>query len=263
MSNYDFWHGDEIWKGKTLPFPLSREEFKGEGQGTPTPAEWVAFGEATGFSPERGRKAFSSVVPNNPYMDMGVLGARITGRMLGGERLVTDQERDKTLRETMNSMPVVRRFAHLTHPAENEMLRTEDITDEAYAEKIRSNRNYDEQYNEFLRGRKTLDQVHKWIASQPIEHRKRLANRHKKGVAIDMAFKSSKGESVLSSITWLNWMNQPADVRAELFYKEYIGKGPEDRKRMLTMGQKINGFWEGDFSRYFARLINQQGREQH
>ena len=165
--------------------------------------------------------------------------------------------------ETLNSMPMVKRFSHLTHPAENEMIDSDKITDKAKAERIKVNRQFDDQYNEFVRGRQPVRQVEKWIESQPIEHRSRLAKRYKTRISVDKAFKDARGAGVLSSITWTNWTNQPPDVRAQLFYKEYIGRDAGDRRQMLVMAQRIPGFWSKDFSRYWGRALREWGGQTH
>lgn len=266
LSNHDFWYDEEIWKGKTLPWPLSREEYKGPGQGiNPTPKSWVLAGEAMGVSPERAETAFRSVVPQNPIMDLAVGGGQLGARILGGGPVLEDQELDKTLMEVLNSMPIVRRFSHLTHPAETEMDRADEVSDEARAERIRTRRWYADEYNEFKRGRQSLGDVQRKINQLPEADRKRTQKHHDNGVQLDIAFSRFKGvEGMPSSILWMSMMQEPPEVRAQIFYKEWVGKdSAAKRKQMLQLGQSLKGFWSKEFRQEFGKIINRQGREEH
>jgi hypothetical protein len=109
--NKDFWLNDDVWKRRKDVDP--ENEFYNE-----TPEVWVLWGKATGMSPERSRRAFNKVIPQNAYT---MIGEAFAGQLFGS---VSDAERvkiDKPFAEHLTDLPIARRVVRKTWPTGKRM----------------------------------------------------------------------------------------------------------------------------------------------
>lgn len=109
VTNKDFWLNDDIWKGRKDISP--REEYWNT-----TPEAWVLWGQATGMSPERSKRAFNKVLPRNVYT---VLGEAFVSEWIGNlpddEKQQLSEPFIKKLKQ-MAEMPISRRMVRQTWP---------------------------------------------------------------------------------------------------------------------------------------------------
>lgn len=105
-SNKDFWKNEDIWKGRKGISP--KEEYWNT-----TPKPWVMFGKHTGLSPERSRRAFNKVAPQNLYT---YLMEGFAGQFYG---TLNDKDKAKISKpfiDKATSAPILKRIVRSTYP---------------------------------------------------------------------------------------------------------------------------------------------------
>jgi len=106
VFNKDFWANDDVWKGREVS---PKEEYWNT-----TPELWKMWGEKTGTSPERSRRAFNKVVPQNVYTyAMEGMFQQMFGEMVDNE----DKEKMmKPFIAKMAELPIAKRVVRTTWP---------------------------------------------------------------------------------------------------------------------------------------------------
>jgi diguanylate cyclase (GGDEF)-like protein len=105
MNNYDFWTKDEIWKGRDVE---PQEEYWNT-----TPETAVLWGKATGMSPERSRRAFHKLVPQNVYT---YLTGSMIDQMFGTMPEKAQEQAHKTMAAKIAEIPGAKRVWRQTWP---------------------------------------------------------------------------------------------------------------------------------------------------
>lgn len=106
--NKDFWKNEDIWKGRKGISP--KEEYWNT-----TPKPWMMFGKHTGLSPERSRRAFNKVVPQNLYT---YLMEGFAGQFYGN---LDDKDKAKISEpfiKKATESPVLKRIVRSTYPVQ-------------------------------------------------------------------------------------------------------------------------------------------------
>jgi len=106
VFNKDFWRNENIWKGRRGISP--KEEFWNS-----TPKAWVVWGDKTSLSPERSKRAFHKVVPQNAYTYM--LEAFVP-QLFGN---LSEAEQEKLMKPfiaELSKIPLSRRIVRETWP---------------------------------------------------------------------------------------------------------------------------------------------------
>lgn len=181
IYNKDFWRNEDIWKGAKGVSP--RNEYWNE-----TPAGWKFFGKTTGMSPVRSQRAFSKVVPKNPFT---YLMGGVVHQMFGE---LSDDERDKAhqpLIKQIYDVPVLSRFVGETWPANDY---TKKIIEEA--EKL------------------GIDTTTKTGKQKSINNIKRLVKREKQRVS-DTRIENNREFDFLAKATVLDHSNKH-ELRSKL-----------------------------------------------
>ena len=106
IYNKDFWSNEDIWKGSKKVSP--KEEMWNT-----TPKVWQMFGEKTGLSPERSRRAFNKVVPMNAYTYLTEAFANQMFGMVTGEE---KKEITKPFLAKLSKVPISQRLVRETYP---------------------------------------------------------------------------------------------------------------------------------------------------
>jgi len=109
--NKDFWKNEDIWKGRKGVSP--KEEYWNS-----TPKAWVMFGKATSLSPERSKRAFEKVMPQNFYTY--IMGAA-TNQFFG---TLDDKDKSQVSEHFLNKLtefPILQRMARKTYPISDKM----------------------------------------------------------------------------------------------------------------------------------------------
>ena len=109
--NKDFWKNEDIWKGRKGVSP--KEEYWNS-----TPKAWVMFGKATSLSPERSKRAFEKVIPQNFYTY--IIGAA-TNQFFG---TLDDKDKSQVSEHFLNKLtefPILQRMARKTYPISDKM----------------------------------------------------------------------------------------------------------------------------------------------
>lgn len=105
MFNKDFWLNEDVWKGRKVS---PKEEYWNT-----TPELAVLWGEKTGLSPERSRRAFHKVLPQNIYTYMvGGLWKQTFGTLSEKEQI----EMSKPFIEKTRDFPLLRKVLRHTWP---------------------------------------------------------------------------------------------------------------------------------------------------
>ena len=106
VFNKDFWANRDIWAGRKDISP------KNEMYRT-TPEAWVLWGEKTGMSPERSRRAFNKLVPQNLYTYMA---EAFIGQYFG---TLDDKDKEAAMKPFLAKLaesPISKRFVRQTWP---------------------------------------------------------------------------------------------------------------------------------------------------
>lgn len=106
IFNKDFWRNEDIWKGRKGVTP--KEEYWNN-----TPKAWVLWGKASSLSPERSKRAFHKVMPQNIYTYlMGAANNQFFGTL-------DEDDKSKVNEHFLNKLtefPVIQRMARKTYP---------------------------------------------------------------------------------------------------------------------------------------------------
>jgi hypothetical protein len=251
LSNYDTYTNRQIYKG---PAVKPEDEVRTFGEGTATGSVAQAVGGATGLSPMRLETALGKLVStNNTYMQ--VMGGAYRG-------LFTDADPREQASSTMmllQHIPGLRSIIKLTSPATSAMddlLKAEQAAGSEKASYMHGLNDLVFQY-EHAQNNTTMKTIETYIKNQPVEVQKQLFDHAKYTITVNKIFETFKASDGIPTRSW--WIasaKASGDVRAQVFYDQWVSAEPDDRSRMLRIAQALQshgvGYLSPDFQRAFA-----------
>jgi hypothetical protein len=259
-GNYDPLRDGPIYQGlKVKP----EDEIKNVMRGQPTSPVAQMMGQATGMSPMGLEKSASSLMNTNNFWIQAVGGSM---KFLFGE----DNAREQTFSYTemaLQNVPGLRSVVKLTTPGIEEMKKLDETNRELNSLYKKSVDGVEELMFKFEQKQVDIKDVETYITAQPEGIRKALADHAKYVYNVDQIMKHFKASEGIPPRTW--WASSNAlrdEVRAQVFYDQWISADPENRRRMMDVAsalqQRGTGYLSQSFRREFAKHQQMLGTEQ-
>jgi len=102
-SNKDFWRGQDIWQGRSVPPSVEYD--------VDTPTGWKLTGKVTGLSPKRMQKSIQNLIPQNDYISV------FTG-VTSAMQLANDDTLNQKMWTLLTRTPGLRAFFKVTQPTD-------------------------------------------------------------------------------------------------------------------------------------------------
>lgn len=256
-ANYDWWRGDQIWRGDTTIPPTMERKVTGERPTSPLSidvAETVnpvleSLGmESLRLSPERLDVAGRALFPRSVWTDM--VGAGYRAATEGLDESITEM-RSKSIQEHLVNAPFLRRFIGETHPytRDAETLKQHQEVSSAEAairrEEIRKQIDTFKKQGEF--GPRQGRLIQQWIEQQDPIYRPGLNRYLKEQIKIEQVFKlfdPDKIQNTPSRSWWIVLSGAKPMARATAFWDEWVDahnniRSPDAETRKWAQ-QKMN-----------------------
>lgn len=271
FGNYNWWQGQEIWKGDENIDPLQKLR---EYPDVPTSVMAVDTaniiakftGNTIKLPPAQLQGAVEQVIPQNVYTDIMGLGYQAATRGL-------DDLMSKTTLEMLGRAPIISAVTGFT----NQFNRTQTGIQQATLERGGIVAAQDRELDNMLahsqaNPRKTsAKDVSDYINSQTsAEDRARLYDRMQRTMAVQSIFAKYDLNEVTNGpgpVWWIQLSGADREVRAQMFVEEWKDAVHDDtagKRRLQSMREltlQMPGFKEAEFRRDLDRRIRQLGLE--
>ena len=258
-SNYAFWKDDAIWKGGNVN---PQDEVIPGYQSNATPEAMVRLGQLTGLSPERLRAAMSNIAPSNPYTNL--MGEGIQQALNG----TTDYDKSNATMSMIKKLGLGR-FVKVTHPFTQEVVNLERAEQDFNSAKGKQTNAINTMvFRESQGNGIAKDEFKSWVSTQPPEDVEGLTKQFVGRYVVDKVFRQLKtdGTDIPSRTWWQATLQAPPEVRADVFYQEWISRPPEARQKMMRLSGAMSAAgsaYRGEkFDTEFAKQLNMFGSEQ-
>lgn len=233
FSNKDFWKNEDIWKegydGAIEP---------GQEYTAYTNPALVKWGEATGMSPERTKYALSELFAyQNIYTDL------VGGGMRQIFKQMDEPDRERTTKEMLLRMPVIRKVFKATNPF---MPYEKSIKETMIKENTRTfvrNR----EFNKILNS-DSLDQAAagEFIKTQPDAEKPGLWAKYKE---------HERMKDIPDRRWWVNLKAAPPEVRANMYWDRYINSTEDEQKSLEYYMKRVPGIYTDRFAKRMNHLV--------
>ena len=234
--NKDTWLNEDVWKGKTLEWPKSKAEFEGltseqrrqfgiAPQPGDTPQAMIDLGQATGFSPERFKRALEQfVTSNNIY---GSIASSVYNKLFAD---IPQDDRQRPLLMALADNPITGRFIRITSPYVRHRESIKKASQEDLYNTVGRNATIEALSDGYNKGIVTRDEVMGWI--------KTIKDQGEQDRLVDKFIYEKVIYKMPEKSFWRKLSRLSPDARAEAFYDRW-SKATSDEKQQMKEEMKI------------------------
>lgn len=233
LANKDLWRMRDIWVG---PKVQPEEEWREY-----THPAFRDIGKVIGLSPERTKFALSKLFTyRNIYTSAtGVLYRMITGQL------------DESFKEKVNTqlfaeLPFVRKLTKVTDPRVRMRGYKDKPGIEIETERFKLTREFDTVLKRYFNDEATEDDIIEVIRKAPPLERDRLKQRFERALKINV---------IGNRMFWLDLADASPELRAYIFWAEYMRKDEKGRKELLEGLKIVPGIRSKKFDTHLAKLM--------
>lgn len=281
-ANYDWWRGEQIWRGDTSLPPTYERNITGEDP-TSTLSIDIAEGvnpilESLGakdarLSPERLDVAGRAIFPRSVYTDVVGAGYKTITRGVDEELM---ELHSREIQEVLADAPFVRRFIGETHPFSGDVERLKNNQEVASAHAFLRMEEIRKQIDLFRAGddgfgARQAKSIRKWINEQDPIYRKGLHRYLNNQIELENVFERYDPDRIQgtpSRTWWVYLSSSRPEARALEFWNEWSdamikleSDDPETqawarqkRKMLLQLSARVPGFQPRESKEYGMEL---------
>ena len=235
-GNVDDYQWEQIWKGAKDIDP--KEEYRAD-----TPKGYVKAGAITGQSPVRMEAALNKITPfSNPFI--GATGEAI--QLATGE--TGEELQRKGWNQFISENKALKRVLGSTSPSTAYREYKQEEHTKGVTENFKQNRTLDDLSDKFFRSKSQEDgkKIQQFIESQPEKDRDRLVKRYNT---------SYEMKDYPDRDFWRGIKGESPEVRAKVIFKRVMDSKPEDRQKIMSAADNINGMVTERVAEEFQRLM--------